>query len=95
LDLGQGWTTYIEFYGFYALVLWALVLGSPLQAAVVMGSYGLGRGLPVLVAGLAPGQNAAGPLGVGYVVHYSLVRRINALALAFTGACIIAASIAG
>lgn len=95
LDLGQGWTTYIEFYGYYAIVVWAFLVGSPVQATLIMGSYGLGRGLPVLLARLAPGQNAAGPLGVGYVRHYSLIRHINAIALAFTGACVIGTGIAG
>jgi cytochrome c biogenesis protein CcdA len=93
LDLGQGWTTYVDYYGYYALAVWTFVLGSPLAGVAIMGAYGLGRVLPVLVVGLAPGHTAAGPLGTAYLEHHWIVRRVNATALAFTGACIVVASV--
>ncbi len=93
LDLGQGWTTYIDYYGYYALGAWVFVLGSPLVGAAIMGAYGIGRVLPVLLVGIAPGHTAASPFGQGYLLHHSLVRRVNAVALTFMGASIVATSI--
>jgi cytochrome c biogenesis protein CcdA len=55
LDLGQGWTSHILFTGYYGLVAWAVLLGNPLEGALLLGAYGLGRVVPVLLAGaLAP-----------------------------------------
>lgn len=93
LDLGQGWTTYIEFYGYYALLAFGLLSGNPLASGTVVTAYGLGRALPVIAAGLAPGHSASGPLGAGYITYYAAIRRINAAALAFVGAYVLVGTI--
>lgn len=95
LELGQGWTTHIEFYGYYALVAWALLTGEPARGAIVLGSYGLGRGLSVLLAGLSGGGRGSGPLALGYLFRSLLVHRINACALAFAGACLVIGGVVG
>jgi len=51
LDLGQGWTTRVEFAGYYGLAAWAVLTASPCYGALVVGAFGLGRALPVVVAG--------------------------------------------
>ena len=95
LDLGQGWTTYIDYYGYYALVAWTFAAGSPTTGAVTMGSYGLGRVLPVVLVGLAPGRTAAGVFGSRYLAHHWLVRRVNALALVAVGAFVVSGALFG
>lgn len=88
-DLGQGWTTRILFTGYYGLVLWAVLSADPRAAALVLGAYGLGRVLPVLVAGLRdlrPAQVIAMP-----IFQQPLLQQVNAAALALAGAFFIAA----
>jgi len=78
-DLGQGWTTYVSFAGYYGLVLWAFVAGQPAQAVVILGSYGAGRALPVLVAGFV-GHDYT--LARVHQAHMYMLHAVNAIALA-------------
>jgi len=93
LELGQGWTTSIEYVGYYAVVLWAFLLGGSFQGAVVLAIFGLGRGLPILLAGLPRNATAAGPLAAGYETHHSAIQTANVLALAFVGSFLAAAGL--
>ena len=84
-DLGQGWTTHILYTGYYALVLWAVVHATPGHSALVFAAFGLGRALPVLVAG----AGARARSGVAHPLRLTqqpLLQRVNAIVLALTGA---------
>jgi cytochrome c biogenesis protein CcdA len=59
IDLGQGWTTRILYSGYYGLVGWVLLQHGLATGALVMGCYGLGRGLPVVIVGTAQEQEFA------------------------------------
>lgn len=52
LDLGQGWTVRIPFAAYYAVVGAALVSGSVIVGSLILGAYGLGKAVPLFVAGL-------------------------------------------
>jgi cytochrome c biogenesis protein CcdA len=82
LDLGQGWTTRIEFAGYYGVVAVALLTGSPLFGAVTLGAFGLGRATPVILAGLLTSWREPHRLSTAYMWRSSAIRRINAFALA-------------
>lgn len=47
IDLGSGLTTLVTFSGYWLLVIVALLQGEPGYGALVLGMYGLGRGLAV------------------------------------------------
>lgn len=85
LDLGQGWTTRIEYAGYYGVVLWALLTASPFQGALLLGAFGTGRILPVVLAGTRSDGDITGTLGLGYLLHSAAIHRINGVALAFLG----------
>jgi cytochrome c biogenesis protein CcdA len=86
LELGQRWTTHIEFYGYYGIVIWALVTGHPALGAMVVGAYGLGRGVSVLEVGMNVHRKSSGSPETSYLFHSTLIHKINAFALAFAGA---------
>lgn len=83
VDLGQGWTTLISFAGYYVLVLWAVLNASPIQGVLLLGAYGLGRALPVFVAGLKLQKANIASRSIWHVEHQSMLYKINAAALAF------------
>lgn len=85
-DLGQGWTTNIVFTGYYGLLLWAIASGSPTLGAVLLGAFGLGRALPVLVVGLVRRDNE-----LNAIAPLHLVRPVNAVALAVVAGYFLAA----
>jgi cytochrome c biogenesis protein CcdA len=87
LDLGQGWTTLISFSGYYALVLGAMLSAQPFQSALLLAAYGLGRGLPVLVAGLHSKPIDTASCSLLYFRHQAAIQQINAAALALTAGC--------
>ena len=49
LGLGVGVATFVRVLSFYAVLLWCALTADPLRAAIVMGLFGAGRGLPILV----------------------------------------------
>jgi len=90
VDLGQGWTTRILFPGYYGLLLWIVLSAAPFQGMLVLGAYGLGRALPVLLTGLlAPRQDLI-TLSAVYGTRLILLQRVNATALAVTAGYILA-----
>lgn len=52
LELGLGFLTYIVTWGVYAMFLAALLTASPVAGALVGATFGAGRSLSLLVAGL-------------------------------------------
>jgi len=52
LDLGSGLTTLVTFSGYWILVLVALLGGEVVYGTLVLGLYGLGRGLSVAIVPL-------------------------------------------
>lgn len=82
LDLGQGWTTLISFTGYYALIVIALLNASPIQGALILCVYGLGRALPVILAGLNS-QSDVSVLAHWYLLRQTILYRLNAAGLAF------------
>jgi cytochrome c biogenesis protein CcdA len=84
VDLGQGWTTRILFSGYYGLVLWAILRARPAHAVVVLGAYGLGRGLPVLTASFRARHVRLAILATAYMARLPVLYQVNAVALAFT-----------
>jgi hypothetical protein len=89
IDLGQGWTTFISFSGYYGLVVWSILAGKPYVGVFALGAYGLGRALPVVVAGAFATRLDLGVLGSAYIVRLPLIRRMNSLALAFVAGYLI------
>jgi cytochrome c biogenesis protein CcdA len=49
LELGTGVTTFITVATFYVALLWSTLFGSVQTGALVMGAFGLGRALPVIL----------------------------------------------
>ncbi|MGH2410842.1 MAG: hypothetical protein ACRDGS_10815 [Chloroflexota bacterium] len=76
-DLGLGWTTYVTFSGYYGLVLWALLLSSPVHGSMIVGAYGLGRALPVVGAGLGCHRD----LGLAHLGGLRFLKVVNAAVL--------------
>lgn len=85
MDLGQGWTTRILYTSFYALVIWALLAAEPVTAAVVLGAYGLGRALPVLVVGAIWSNKRFEQVIRWPIFSQPVQQQVNAIALAATG----------
>jgi cytochrome c biogenesis protein CcdA len=82
LDLGQGWTTRIEFAGYYGIATWCLLLGAPATSALVLAAYGFGRGLPVLTEGLSSRSDTRKSPGSWYLSHSGRIHWLNAIVLA-------------
>lgn len=91
LDLGQGWTTRVEFAGYYGLVAWTFMWGGSYYGAMTMAAFGLGRSLPVLAAGSLTRWQEPGALASALMWRTELIHRVNAVALACVAACLIAA----
>lgn len=89
VDLGQGWTTHIMFTGYYGLVAWAFLAATPLQSGLIVGAFGLGRALPVLIIGLFAHQADLSRLSLLHARWMSMIQQANALALAFTAGWLI------
>lgn len=81
-DLGQGWTTRLESAGYFALIAWVLLLGGPAYGAIVLGAFGLGRALPVLVAGPLARRLDVGVLSSVYIRRSGFVHQALAFGLA-------------
>ncbi len=90
VDLGQGWTTRILFPGYYGLLLWIALSADPFQGMLVLGAYGLGRALPVLLAGLLVQRHDLITLSAVYGTRLPLLQCLNATALAVTAGYILA-----
>lgn len=91
-DLGQGWTTHILYTGYYALVVWAVAHATPVHSALVFAAFGLGRGLPVLVAGAGSEAARTGISPRLGLARQSLLQRVNAVVLALTGVFLLLSS---
>lgn len=90
-DLGQGWTTRVLFAGYYGLVLWAILAGDVASAAVVLAAYGLGRALPVLVAGTFGADIPYSQLRSWLIFRQPLLQQLSAVALAMAGTFLLTA----
>src|SRR5947209_5773605 len=62
LDLGQGWTTAINYAGYYGVVAWSFLRGEPAISAATVAAFGLGRAIPVILAGTAQSKIDYGTL---------------------------------
>jgi hypothetical protein len=62
IDLGSGLTTYVVHAGYWVLPLAALLQGSVLYGGLILGLFGLGRALTVVIASLAARESAAVPI---------------------------------
>jgi hypothetical protein len=85
VDLGQGWTTWIQSAGYYALLAWSLLLADPQRGAVLFAAFGLGRAAPVVAKGLTmTGRDLS---RVSYIspVTEQVLKLASASALAFVG----------
>jgi cytochrome c biogenesis protein CcdA len=78
-DLAQGWTTFIVLTGYYGIVVWALLAARPVESALVLAAYGLGRAMPVLVAGILATRIGVTRLALVYGNHMTQIRGMNAL----------------
>lgn len=83
IDLGQGWTTLSAVAGYSGLILWTVLNANPGVGSLILGCYGLGRALPVLVAGLFARQEDLVLLATCYVRRLPLIQQLNAVAFAF------------
>lgn len=88
IDLGQGWTTYITFTGYYCLLAWAVLSASPAVGALLFGLYGFGRALPVIVAGLVAHTR---DLADTPVVQLPVLQWVNGVTLALVAGYMLAA----
>ncbi|HEX6510166.1 MAG TPA: hypothetical protein VF221_21255 [Chloroflexota bacterium] len=89
IDLGQGWTTRIVFSGYYALVVSAFLVGSPLSGCLLVGVYGLSRTLPIVVAILQAAHGEQGQLGFGYIRREMAFRQASIVLLSLTAGYLI------
>ena len=95
LELGTGVTTFVTVATFYVALLWSTLFGTVGTGALVMGAFGLGRALPVMVLSVRPRTapetfRAVEPLtGWESVVHLA-----NGLTLGIVGAGLVAAALA-
>lgn len=83
VDLGLGWTTHVTFSGYYGLVLWALLGANPIAGTLVLGTYGLGRALPVLVTGIFARRFKLELLAASHMRFLPFIEQVDAAALAF------------
>ncbi len=87
LELGAGLSTFIAVTSFYVVVLYAFVKGVPLIGAVLLGTFGLGRWLPLPIVSLIASRNPAA--GVQFtqsiLILRPLVHSVNAVALGMIG----------
>lgn len=93
LGLGVGLGTRIPVTTFYVVVLWAVLIGSPLLGALGLATFGFGRALPLLcMAPLLDSSDAA----VRFESLYRfkpVVRVLNGIALVFAGSCMLCAAL--
>lgn len=80
LVLGTGITTVIPFGAFYLLMVWAMLVANVPYGLMLGGVYGLTRGLPVLLAGLAFARAKRTPAGDSLRAMSMFSDRINRLA---------------
>ncbi len=93
-DLGQGWTTHILYTGYYGLVAWAILGANPATSAIAFAAFGLGRALPVIVAGLRTHRD---PTSVSrmFLLRQPVLQQLNAVGLALTGVLLLRAAFLG
>jgi hypothetical protein len=83
LVLGCGVFTAIPSGAFYALLLWPLLLASPIGGVAIFSAYGVGRVLPIIVLVRAMHTPAQVPACMDVVDHSGAVMRLaNAAILA-------------
>lgn len=51
IGLGIGVATAIPVATFYVIIIWAMLVGSPLLGALILAAFGLGRALPLVLMG--------------------------------------------
>ncbi|MGH2588247.1 MAG: hypothetical protein ACRDJE_25285, partial [Dehalococcoidia bacterium] len=84
-DLGQGWTSHVLYTGYYGLLVWTVLLGQPLEGALLLAGYGLGRALPVLVAGVVAPRTDPGAFLISPYRRQAMLQQLCAAVLAFAG----------
>jgi site-specific recombinase len=77
LSLGIGFVTFLTFGSFVVVTVVAIASGSPLQGAVLCGSFGLARGLAPLI-----GADAAGERWIETLTARATARSLNGAVLA-------------
>ncbi len=81
LDLAQGWTTGTTLAGYYAIAFCSFATSSALYGALVLGSYGFGRVIPVAIAGLLADRFELSVLSTAYGRRLPRLQWINGLLL--------------
>lgn len=94
LALGFGVATRIPVSTFYVVVVWAVLLGSPLLGGLGMAAFGLGRASPLMWMAWVLNSND------DTFRHMSVLRQwqpgvhiVNGLALGFAGSCLLVAAL--
>lgn len=95
VELGFGLTTRIPVSTFYVVALWATVVSNPPLSAFVLGLFGLGRILPILLCGgrrwsISETSRMLSPL----LAWQPAVRQANGLVLAIVGSSFAMAALA-
>lgn len=93
LGLGVGLGTRIPVTTFYVVVLWPMLIGSPLLGAMVLTMFGFGRALPLLCMAPLLGTSDAVVRFESLYRLKPLVQVLNGIALGFAGACLMCAAV--
>ena len=94
LGLGFALTTRIPVSTFYAVVLWAVLIGDPLISAFGLAAFGFGRALPLLLLGCSF-SNDEEYFRLTDALHCwkPVVHLMNGLILAAVGSCLVTTSL--
>jgi len=93
LGLGVGLGTRIPVTTFYVVVLWAMLVGSPLLGALALATFGFGRALPLLCMAPLLGSSDSSVRFESLYRLKPLVQVLNGMALGFVGACLLCAAL--
>jgi len=93
--LGSGVLTGIPSGGFYPLVIWSPLLGSPLYGLAVFGAFAIGRAIPVVAMAKATDDSEGLRRWLPIADHsQAIMRLLNALALSACGGWVLGIAIA-
>jgi hypothetical protein len=87
VDLGLAWTTGGCFASYYAALAIAVWSSSPIVGLFVLTPYGLGRGLPLVLAGMLPDHLR--PAAPAYANALYLVAKLGSATLLAAGAGVV------
>ncbi|HSB09064.1 MAG TPA: sulfite exporter TauE/SafE family protein [Blastocatellia bacterium] len=93
LGLGVGLATRIPVSTFYAVVLWAVLVGSPPLGMLGMAIFGFGRALPLLCAVPFLDDSEAAVRFQSLNRLKPAVQVLNGIALGFAGPCLLAVAL--